>query len=612
MSRLGRASVLLALLAVGTCARPGAARADGPRLDLQLLHPPATFSPNLGLDTPGVLPHLRAAAGLFVLYGHDALVLRDGSGKVIPGGELVANQLWVEAVGSIGLWDRFELGTAVPVAAYQGGDGAPPGTDLLAEVRGERGAGLGDLRLDAKGLIADHVFGGRAGPSTEPMRRHRLRLALLLGVTFPTATTALAGDRNVTGRPRVALDWSYCRFRLTAEVGAIFRERERLLDLDVTHQLSWGLGVSLNPWRSLSIMLEGRGLVGVAPPRGGKIDAPEAPVELDLGLSFGSRIGLHPYFGGGIGLGHGYGVPTGRALFGLRFIAPAYHKELPWAERDDDHDGILNATDRCVREAGPPENGGCPDTDRDRDGVIDRLDRCPDLAGVAANGGCPDEDSDGDGVPDRLDRCPAQPGPASTEGCPPKDSDGDGVPDVVDRCPDTPGVRDNDGCPDTDSDGDGLVDRLDKCPFEAEVYNGVRDEDGCPDAGAALADVQAGRIALFEPIVFDTTGLTARSKTVIAAVGALLRAHTEIKRVRIDGHTDNRGSPILNLDLSLKRARLVRSELVDHWKIDPNRITAQGFGSNRPLADNATIAGRARNRRIEITILEGPRLELPR
>ena len=111
--------------------------------------------------------------------------------------------------------------------------------------------------------------------------------------------------------------------------------------------------------------------------------------------------------------------------------------------------------------------------------------------------------------------------------------------------------------------------------------------------------------------MFDKAGagerLSARSLQVIAAVGHLLLAHVELGRLRIEGHTDDRGSAVANLDLSLARAQLVRRRLVEVHKVDARRLTAQGFGGNRPLDDNARPEGRARNRRIEITILDAPR-----
>jgi len=361
-------------------------------------------------------------------------------------------------------------------------------------------------------------------------------------------------------------------------------------------------------WRNLEIQAEARGAVGVAPPLGADLEAVEAPAEVDLGLAYTLGLGLRIFGAGGVGLGRGYGTPTGRFIVGARYTFPERRREQSWNDADPDHDGLPNRSDRCVSEAGPVANEGCPDVDFDADGVSDRLDRCPERAGLADNAGCPDYDTDGDNIPDRVDRCPKEPGSALAAGCPLKDADKDGVPDSTDRCPELAGSAGNDGCPDVDSDGDGLVDRSDKCPFDAEVYNGVKDEDGCPDPGVALVGLTAGQVSFFEPIVFEKAGaterLSARSIQIVTALGHLLNAHRGLKRLRIDGHTDDRGSAVENFDLSLKRAQLVRRQLVELHKVDARRLSSQGFGGNRPLADNATAEGRARNRRIEITILE--------
>ena len=162
-----------------------------------------------------------------------------------------------------------------------------------------------------------------------------------------------------------------------------------------------------------------------------------------------------------------------------------------------------------------------------------------------------------------------------------------------------------------DSDLDGLIDRLDKCPDQAEIYNDVDDDDGCPDEGRELAALIPGQIALFDPIVFDKARaplerIAPRSLPVLSrARRAPARAPSSSARVRIDGHTDDRGDPVDNLDLSLARAKLVRMWLVEEGHIEPQRITEQGFGSEHPLVANTTAANRARNRRIEITIVPG-------
>jgi OOP family OmpA-OmpF porin len=67
----------------------------------------------------------------------------------------------------------------------------------------------------------------------------------------------------------------------------------------------------------------------------------------------------------------------------------------------------------------------------------------------------------------------------------------------------------------------------------------------------------------------------------------------------IEGHTDNTGKAAMNQGLSQRRAESVKNYLVQKFGIDPARLSAKGYGMTRPIADNRTIAGRAKNRRIE-------------
>jgi outer membrane protein OmpA-like peptidoglycan-associated protein len=84
------------------------------------------------------------------------------------------------------------------------------------------------------------------------------------------------------------------------------------------------------------------------------------------------------------------------------------------------------------------------------------------------------------------------------------------------------------------------------------------------------------------------------------AVAQILRAYPHSKLTLV-GHTDNDGTPAQNIALS--RARVDRMEaLLAHAGIDRRRISTVGRGLAEPIADNATPAGRARNRRIELII----------
>ena len=79
-----------------------------------------------------------------------------------------------------------------------------------------------------------------------------------------------------------------------------------------------------------------------------------------------------------------------------------------------------------------------------------------------------------------------------------------------------------------------------------------------------------------------------------------------VTTVRVVGHTDNVGSDAVNNPLSVNRAAATRDSLVSRG-VAGNRIAIDGRGSREPIADNATAAGKARNRRVEIFVAEAPR-----
>ncbi len=135
--------------------------------------------------------------------------------------------------------------------------------------------------------------------------------------------------------------------------------------------------------------------------------------------------------------------------------------------------------------------------------------------------------------------------------------------------------------------------------------------------GAALslvADTQStarGMIVNLPDILFDVneSTLKADAKLVIAKLAGILLIMQELN-LRIEGHTDSTGSYDYNMRLSEARARSVFDFLAGQG-IDPRRMTVQGYGPNRPIADNSTTEGRSRNRRVEIVIAEGTVAEAP-
>ena len=101
-------------------------------------------------------------------------------------------------------------------------------------------------------------------------------------------------------------------------------------------------------------------------------------------------------------------------------------------------------------------------------------------------------------------------------------------------------------------------------------------------------------------INFDTDKATLRpdAQPIIAEVNKLLTSDPSLK-VSIEGHTDNTGSADHNRELAASRARSVLGALVG-LGVDASRLASKGFGPDKPIADNSTDAGRAKNRRVEL------------
>ncbi len=236
-----------------------------------------------------------------------------------------------------------------------------------------------------------------------------------------------------------------------------------------------------------------------------------------------------------------------------------------------------------------------PPADTDGDGIIDDEDKCPTVKGLAKYQGCPIPDTDKDGINDEEDKCPTVAGLARYQGCPIPDTDGDGINDEEDKCPTVAGLARYNGCPIPDTDGDGINDEEDRCPnLKGTVAN-----FGCPEITEAIkkkVEVAAKNI-LF---VTGSAKLRPQSFVKLADVITILNDNPDML-LSIDGHTDSDGSEELNQKLSENRAAAVKAYLVSKG-IAENRITATGHGELEPIATNKTSAGKAQNRRSELTL----------
>ena len=165
------------------------------------------------------------------------------------------------------------------------------------------------------------------------------------------------------------------------------------------------------------------------------------------------------------------------------------------------------------------------------------------------------------------------------------DPDHDGLIGDADRCPNAAGPPENLGCPDTDTDGDGIIDRLDECP---DLPQGPHGKNGCP-----MAYVKGDEIVITDQVHFATDKdiILDGSKSTLSEVARVLVDHPEIREMVIEGHTDVRASDAYNMNLSQRRVNSVMRYLTTQEGIDPQRLTAKGFGHSAPVYDDAMCLG---------------------
>jgi outer membrane protein OmpA-like peptidoglycan-associated protein len=127
-----------------------------------------------------------------------------------------------------------------------------------------------------------------------------------------------------------------------------------------------------------------------------------------------------------------------------------------------------------------------------------------------------------------------------------------------------------------------------------------------PPPAPPVVEVKKEKIQVNEKIQFDYNKAIIRPDSfgLLGQIARVINDHPDIRRIRIEGHTDNIGSAKFNLDLSRRRAQAVLDYLVSQGKVDSARLEREGYGFDRPIGANDTEEGRALNRRVEFMILE--------
>ncbi|WP_394832832.1 OmpA family protein [Pendulispora rubella] len=481
---------------------------------------------------------------------------------------VIDNQFTTYATLGFQFLNRFTIAATLPVTLIQ--DGQNPVYSSGATGDATRvttgGPSAGDTRIDLRAVVV------RTG-------NEKGALGASFSLFAPSGNNSrFGGDGSTSAMVGIQAEYDFNLFVLTANTGVHFRPRNSINRPD----LDQGLGIG-NEWRWA--------IGGFVPIKGGKFrigasvfgqtgisDANvigdtvfkkrNTPIEWNVEgrMKFGPKDRWWVGLGGGTLIANGYGAPDLRVMG----LIGAY---LPISDSD------ANSPDRkaALHEQWRREAAG----DADKDGIPDDIDACPnepeDHQGADPNDGCPlPPDRDGDGIPDQYDRCPDQPedkdGIEDGDGCPEDDADKDGVPDVTDACPDVPGKPSPD--PKT---------------------------NGCPQ----FIKKEGSVVRVLQQVHFQTGSakILPDSFPMLQEITDLLKSSPGIKKMSIEGHTDNKGGADLNKKLSQSRADSVMKWLTDHG-IETSRLEAHGYGLERPIEDNATDKGRAANRRVEFKILE--------
>jgi len=605
LRRRGSLSVLLLALLVPSLA-PAQMQAT---TDLQHFRLSGSYHDFVAVRSARNLPKLRPSFDLVANYGHRPLQLaEDVGGSLAREVGVVDGLIAANAHIGFGITDWLQLDLEMPVLQY----GMIGDADLYqqwggADPQGSAGVlGVGDLQFEGRFLLLKE--------------EQAVGIQLTPFVSFPTGSKAkLLGSGVPTFGGVVAVSKRFKPVHLAGHIGYQVKPGASLLadTFASDDRILYGVGIGVSPADAVDINLElaGAGIVGpqVSPIGANPFKlAMHSPMELYLDARIKTPVGLDIVLGGGPGLTPTVGTPQFRVFAGIGWAPPS--------SGDADGDGIADSKDRCPQD---PEDvdefedgDGCPDLDNDQDDVLDEDDLCPlqpeDHDAWKDGDGCPDPDNDFDEVLDVDDDCPNE--YAETDsGCPDRDSDGDGITDGRDDCPDEAedkdGWEDADGCPDVDNDEDEILDGDDLCPDQPENYNGEKDFDGCPDDVRAV--LKGDRILILDKVLFFTNKATIKPESfpLLESVKQTLIDNPQLTLVRVEGHTDSRGSAEYNLDLSQRRASEVLGYLVGAG-IAGSRLEARGYGETVLIADESTDEGLQANRRVEFKVLETEGAEL--
>lgn len=553
------AGLLVAVLTLGaTTARAGS------EVPVQAFEP-SPFKHDLFTTGKGyTLGQWNWDVGVMMDYQNNPLrfwtINTDSTGrKVEKVNNVVAHQFTAHVFGAIGFTNWLDLGLVLPVILFQSGS-------ELGDLKSPGAAGVGDLRFV---------------PRVRLYRTQNRVFALGITPEFTAPTGRLVdpymGSASWTFSPWVNLSLDWKRWGMALDLGYRVVKDSKLAGTLVDDQLrlKFGAWVGLVP-QKLDLIVELMMATSVDSPFKSNL----TPVEPLGGFRWHATPGLDVNFGAGAAVTEGIAGPRFRLFAGVTYGPNR-------CAGDRDKDGINDCEDSCPDDPedrdGYQDADGCPDPDDDKDGVCDPW--------VAERG----QSAKYAGVCKGSDRCPREPGPLWNEGCPHPnpDRDGDGICDpwVTEK-----GVH---------AEFTRICKGYDRCPDDPEDFDGDEDDDGCPEE---RAKVEGPKIVTLEPVYFyfDKDEIIPRSFPTLEGVAQILRDNPQFTKVRVEAHTDLRGTEAYNMKLSQARAKAVLKWLTTSGGIAADRLETEGFGMSRPLVSPELNDDDAqRNRRVEFIIQNG-------
>ena len=602
------------LLAVALAA-PAAAQAqdipidEAPDLNSQLFRHSVDSEKTLWTDDSGyIADEVTGSVRLATNYVKDPFVVRWDEGS--EQAKLVDNAWQLDLLGAIH-YDRFRLGINLPAYLTSSGELSSAGT------------GLSDIGLS----LRVNAFDREANPSG-------LAFGFKTGLPTATVDTPLGGsfewevygivDSNVTEELLLTLNAAYRGVPDTELFNVVWGDQLAVrggggysFTENTTASAEVGLSTSIPNWAAFNAQTSAGAAV---------------PVEAILGLT--QRVATDWRFQAGVGKGltSGIGSPAYRLLAAVEFRPP---RDMDW-----DDDGLVNDEDACPKEPedfdGLRDEDGCPDLQSevyisvvDPDGVpipgakleVPGHELKPDGAWTVDPGNYTVSATAKDFVPGSVDVTAVSDAgiqrfsvtlepeiPMGVLYVNVRNADGEIIEDaeiVIDRerkltggeleIPIEAGKHDVRALGTADYRGDGAV--------------AVIEKDGSARIELILmpakAVVTAEKIDIKDRVYFDTakTSIKEVSFELLNEVAAILIDHPEITKIRIEGHTDSRGSASYNKKLSQGRADSVMKYLTEQG-VESERMEAIGYGEEKPIDPAKTAEAYEKNRRVDFFVAE--------